>query len=478
MASPSARDSATVVGSGPNGLAAAVELARAGVAVRVLEARATIGGGSRTAELTLPGLHHDVCSTIHPLANASPFFRGLQLENYGLEWIHPTVPVAHPLDDGTAVLLQRSIALTAQGLGADATAYRRLMEPLVGAWEDLVVDLLGPPRPPGNPLAVARFAWSAARSARALANNLFSGERARALFAGLAAHSMLPLDRLPTAGFGLLLGLLGHAVGWPLARGGSQSIVDALAANLRNLGGEIVTETNVKSLAQLTGSGATLFDVTPRQLLAIAGDRLPERYRHQLQRFRYGPGAFKVDWALRGPIPWTATECELAATVHLGGTLEEIARSESAVWRGRSPEQPYVILVQPSLFDPTRAPAGQHAVWAYCHVPAGSSFDMTARIEAQVERFAPGFRDLVLARHALNPIELERYNANNVGGDIGGGVLDLGQFITRPTVRLDPYATPTRGIYLCSSSTPPGAGVHGLCGYFAARSALRREFGR
>jgi phytoene dehydrogenase-like protein len=465
---------AVVVGSGPNGLAAAITLAQAGWSVLVLEARDTVGGGARSAELTLPGYIHDVCSAVHPLGAGSPFFRTLPLAEHGLEWIHPPAPLAHPFDHGTAAVLERSVEATGKTLGPDAAAYRKLMAPLVADWDKLAVDLLGPLRlPPRHPLALARFGWHAIPSARRLAQRLFEDERARALFAGMAAHSMIPLDQSPTAAFGLVIGILGHAVGWPLPRGGSQRIADALACYLRSLGGEIVTGVRVESLDELPPAGAVLCDVTPRQLLRIAGQRLPAGYRRKLAGYRYGPGVFKVDWALDGPIPWQAAECMRAGTLHLGGTLEEMAAAERVVWRGEHPDKPYVLVVQPSMFDPTRAPEGKHTAWAYCHVPNGSTFDVTERIEGQIERFAPGFRDLILARSVKSAVEMEQYNPNYIGGDINGGVQDLRQLFTRPVFRLVPYSTPLKGLYICSSSTPPGGGVHGMCGHFAARAALR-----
>jgi phytoene dehydrogenase-like protein len=467
---------AVVVGAGPNGLASAITLARAGRSVLVLEGQETIGGGTRSDELTLPGFVHDVCSAIHPLGVASPFFRDLPLAQYGLEWVFPPAAVAHPFDDGSAAILERSVDATGESLGRDAAAYRRLMGPLLADWEGLASDLLGPlPVPPRHPLAMARFGLKAVRSARGLAESAFEGDRARALFAGLAAHSILPLERPVSAAFGLVLGTVAHAVGWPMARGGSGQIADALAAHLRSLGGEIVTGRCVESLDQLPPARSVLLDVTPRQVLQIAGDRLPTRYRRALGRYRYGPGVFKLDWALDGPIPWKAPACSRAGTVHLGGTLPEIAASEQAVWRGELSERPYVIVVQQTLFDPTRAPEGKHTGWAYCHVPNGSTIDMTERIEAQLERFAPGFRDLILARSVMSPTALERHDPNYIGGDINGGVQDLGQLFTRPVARLNPYTTPVRGLYLCSSSTPPGGGVHGMCGYFAAQAALSTE---
>ena len=468
---------AVVIGAGPNGLAAAITLARAGLAVQVREAADTVGGGTRTKALTLPGFAHDVCSAIHPLGLGSPFFRALPLAQYGLEWINPPVAVAHPLDDGTAVLLERSVDATAAGLGRDAAAYRRLMAPLVHDWDAIAATILGPLRLPRRPLALAHFGALALLPARLLAERLFREERARALFAGIAAHAILPLEQPATAAFGLVLGALGHIVGWPLPRGGSQAIADALAATLRALGGEIVVGAPVDSLEDLPPSRAVLGDITPRQLLRLAGDRLPARYRYRLGRFRYGPAAFKLDYALDGPIPWRAADCARAATVHLGGTLAEIAASEQAMARGRPTARPFVLLTQCSLFDPSRAPPGQHTAWAYCHVPNGATVDMTTAIEAQIERFAPGFRERIRARTVTPPAALERYNANYIGGDINGGQADLRQLFTRPTPSLRPYRTPVPGLYLCSASTPPGGGVHGMCGYWAARTALRDCFG-
>jgi phytoene dehydrogenase-like protein len=468
-----ARTDAVVVGSGPNGLAAAVALARRGVSVQVLEASDTIGGGARSAELTLPGFIHDICSAIHPMAAASPFFNELPLDRFGLEWIHPSAPLAHPLDDGTAAVMERSVDATADGLGPDAAAYRKLFGPLAAAGADLFRDLLGPLRIPRHPIAAARFGFRALRSAKGLAESRFTTERARALFGGLVGHAILPLDIVPSAAIGLMLATAGHAVGWPLARGGSQRIADALAGYLRSLGGTIVTGRRVQSLDELPPARATLLDLTPRQILAIAGPKLPDRYRRQLERFRYGPGVFKVDWALDGPIPWRAPECRRAATVHVGGTLAEMAVSERDAWEGRHAERPFVLLAQHTPFDASRAPTGKHTAWGYCHVPHGSTTDMTERIEAQVDRFAPGFRDRILAKHVFAPADLERHNANIVGGDITGGRNTLGQLFTRPAVRLNPYSTPVPGLYICSASTPPGGGVHGMCGYFAARSALR-----
>jgi phytoene dehydrogenase-like protein len=462
---------AIVIGSGPNGLAAAITLALAGHSVLVYEASEIIGGGVRTTELTLPGYMHDVCSGVHPLAAGSPFFRTLPLAQYGLEWIQPPAPLAHPFDDGTAVVLEREAEITAKALGEDGAAYRKLMNPFIADWGFLEEALLGPPSFPRHPLALARFGLRALRSASGLAENWFQGERASALFAGLAAHSMLPLERSPSAAFGLLLGITAHTIGWPFPRGGAQHIADALASYLHSLGGEIVTGRRIESLDDLPAARVILCDVTPRQLLRIAGGDLPETYRSRLARFRYGPAAYKVDYALAGPVPWRAAECARAGTVHLGGTLAEIAFAERAPWHGRHAEHPFVLLAQPSLFDPTRAPAGKHTIWAYCHVPNGSKFEMVERIERQIERFAPGFRERVLARSVMTPLMFERHNANLVGGDISGGANDLWQLLLRPT--LSHYSTPIRGLYLCSSSTPPGGGVHGMCGYHAARAALK-----
>jgi phytoene dehydrogenase-like protein len=462
---------AVVVGSGPNGLAAAITLARAGRSVLVVEAAETIGGGVRSVELTLPGFVHDVCSAIHSLAKASHFFRELPLAEHGLELVDPPVPLAHPLDDGTAVMLERSVDETAAALGPDARAYRKLMAPLVERSNELEPFILGRSPVPRRPLAAARFGLLGLRSAVGLADR-FKGERARALFAGLAAHSIQDLHRSPTASFGLVLGLFAHTHGWPLVRGGSQQIADALAAYLRSLGGEIETGRRVDSVDELPQSEVRMLDVTPRQVLRVAGHRLPGRYLRALRRYRYGPGVFKADWALDGPVPWSADGCERSATLHIGGSLEEIAASERAVWRGEVSERPFVLVAQQSLFDPTRAPDGKQTLWAYCHVPNGSKVDMTERIESQIERFAPGFRELVLERSIRGPAEIERENENYVGGDIAGGVQDLRQLYTRPAIRLNPYSTPVDGLYICSSSTPPGGGVHGLCGYYAAQSAL------
>ena len=467
---------ALVVGSGPNGLAAAVTLARAGVPALVYEAMDEIGGGTRTAELTLPGYLHDVCSAVHPMGAASPFFRDLPLAERGLEWVQPDVPMAHPFDDGTAALLGRGTEDTAATLDAvDRRAYRDLMDPLVERWEALMIDALGPPlRIPRHPLLMARFGLRALRSATGLARARFRGPRARALFGGIAAHVLDPLERVPTAAFGLMLALPAHVVGWPFARGGSRRIASALAAELEAAGGRIETGRRIDDLGELPPHDALLLDLTPRQVLSIARDRLPPGYRRRLERYRYGPGVFKLDWALSEPIPWTADGCHRAGTVHLGGALEAIAASARAAWDGRTADDPFVLLSQPTLFDRTRAPAGGHVAWAYMHVPHGSETDFTEALERQVERFAPGFRDVILARSARTAADMERDNPNLVGGDIAGGTQGLRQVLFRPVARLDPYATPVDGLFLCSSSTPPGGGVHGMCGYHAARSALRR----
>lgn len=466
---------AVIVGSGPNGLAAAIVLAQAGCSVLVLEAKDTPGGGCRSRELTLPGFMHDVCSAIHPLALASPFFRTLPLEQYGLHWIHPPAAVAHPLDDGTAMLLKRSIKETAATLGNDAQRYERFMDGLVAHWDDMAHAFLGPLRPASfrHPFALVPFGLPALTSARWLAEHRFSGKRARALLAGISAHALLPLEQVVSAAPGLLLAIAGHVSGWPIPQGGSQRIIDALLAYLRVLGGEVVTGKEVTSMDDLPSARVVLFDVGPHQLLRIAGQRFPARYVRSLQRFRYGPGVFKLDYALDGPVPWKAPECLLAGTVHLGGTFEEIALSERQAWQGIPPARPCVLVAQQSLFDTTRAPTGKHTLWVYCHVPNGSTFDMTERVESQIERFAPGFRERILARHVMNTADMEQYNANYIGGDMSGGVMDLRQLFTRPVPRLNPYSTPAKGIYLCSSSTPPGGAVHGMCGYFAAQSALR-----
>ncbi len=472
---PETPSSATVVGSGPNGLAAAIELARAGVRAEVFEAAERPGGGCRSAELTLPGFRHDVCSAIHPFAAASPFLRELPLHEHGLLWLQPPAPLAHPFDDGSAVLLARSVDDTAENLGpADARRYRRIIAPLARNIDALAGAILRPLHIPRHPLVLARYGPRGIRSVQHLART-FDGERARALLGGMAAHSMLRLDQSPTAGVALLFAAVGHALGWPAPQGGADAIPAALTSYLTGLGGTVTTGRRIESFGEVD-DGVVLLDVTPRQVLELAREQLPQRYVRRLQRYRYGPGVFKVDWALDAPIPWLAEDCARAGTLHLGGTLEEIAASERAAWNGDDGDRPFVLLAQQSPFDETRAPAGKHTPWAYCHVPHGSAADMTARIEAQVERFAPGFRDLILARSARGPRELQSHNANLVGGDISGGANTLDQLFFRPTFRRVPYAIPAGGLYICSSSTPPGGGVHGMCGYHAAHAALEAAF--
>jgi phytoene dehydrogenase-like protein len=483
----SGRRDAVVVGSGPNGLAAAITLARAGKSVLVIEGAESLGGGMRSAELTLPGFLHDICSSVQALSPVSPFFRDLPLRDFGLELIAPGIAMGHPLDDRTAAVCFRSVDETADGLGCDRVAYRGLIGPPAARAEALFSEILRPIHVPRHPLALARFGRRAMASAEHLVNTSFRGVHARALMAGAAAHAVLPLDRRPTAAFGLVMLLSAHAGGWPFVRGGSQQLANALAGYLQSLGGEIATGTPVRSLSELPAARAVLLDGSPRQLLALGGTGaagpgltagrcgLPKGYASALRKFRPGPGVHKVNWALSGPIPWSAPELARAGTVHVGGTFEEVAEGEKEAWAGRCPERPFVLLVQPSVFDPSRAPAGCHAPWGYCHVPNGSTFDMTERIEAQVERFAPGFRRLVLARHVMSTVDLERHNPNLIGGDITGGANCLRQVLARP-VLLKPYSTRVRGLYLCSASTPPGGGVHGMCGFLAARLALRECF--
>lgn len=460
---------AVVVGSGPNGLTAAILLARAEYEVTVLEAQPEVGGGCRSAALTLPGFIHDVCSAVHPLAVCSPVFASFPLEQHGLEWIHPATPLAHPFDDGTCLLAERSVEETAAQFGTGEALYRKLAAPLVRNWDALLEDALAPPHIPRHPAILARFTALAAWPATAAARMFFRTPQARGLFAGMAAHSIRPLESPGTAAFGWIFMLSAHAAGWPIARGGSQSIADALASYLRSLGGSILVNSPVRSLSELDPEATVLCDVTPRQFVKLARGRLPDTYGRRMVAWRYGPGVFKIDWALSGPIPWKARGCARAATVHLGASLEEIAESERLA-RGRTP---FVLLAQPSLFDSTRAPAGRHTAWAYCHVANGSLADMTQAIEAQVERFAPGFRDRVLARHTMAPFEMEQRNGNLIGGDIAGGANTLRRLLARPSPSL--YRTPLRNVYLCSSSTPPGAGVHGMCGYHAVRTVQSIE---
>ena len=451
-------------------------MAQKGLKVVILEAKNTIGGGMRSAELTLPGFVHDICSAIHPLGLGSPFFQTLPLEKYGLEWIHPDIPLAHPFDDGKVVLLERSVEKTAQALGADRKTYKNLIGAFAKDWDKLSQDILGPFHFPKHPLLMAHFAYYAIRSAEGLIQSRFREKEAKALFAGLSAHSIMSLDKWITASFGMVLGILGHAVGWPLPKGGSQKIADALGRYLESLGGKIVTGVNVESLDALPSAKVILCDITPKQLLQIAGDRLPQNYRKELEAYRYGPGVFKIDWALSCPVPWKSRECLRAGTVHVGGDAEEIFVSEKTVWNGQLSKKPFILLAQQSLFDTTRAPPGKQTLWGYCHVPNGSTADMTQIIEEQIERFAPGFQDCILARSTRTAMDLQFYNANNIGGDINGGVQDIKQLFTRPVARIVPYSTPVKGLYFCSSSTPPGGGVHGMCGYHAAHASLKECF--
>ena len=463
---------ACIIGAGPNGLAAAVTLAQRGVHVDVFEAQVQAGGAARTLELTLPGFLHDFGSAVHPLAAGSPFFSSLPLQARGLQWIHSAAPLAHPLDDGTAVTLERDLRDAESVLGTDGKPWRRLMQPFVRHWWDLSAEILRPLHVfTRHPILLARFGLAAFPSARMLAH-LFRSERTKALFAGLAAHSFLSLDEPLSAAFGVILGVAAHAVGWPIPRGGAQSLTNALCTHLASLGGRVKTSTRIEDLSALKDYDAILCDVTPHQLLRIARNRFPTRFAHRLAKYRYGPAVFKVDYALHSPIPWKAADCARAATVHLGGTFQEIAASEYAMSLGRHSERPFVLLAQPSLVDPTRAPAGKHIAWAYCHVPNSSSVDMLEALESQIERFAPGFRDCVLARRVFSPAALEEMDANLIGGDISGGAMDLRQFFFRPTWRH--YATPVHNVYICSSSTPPGGGVHGMCGYCAAKLAVSR----
>ena len=467
---------AVVVGSGPNGLAAAITLQRAGLAVLLVEGSSTVGGGMRSGELTLPGYVHDICSAVHPMAAGSPFFKSLPLRDHGLELIEPPVLAGHPFEDGRAAVLLRSAGDTACRLGADGDTYLKLFEPLVKSWPGIVRDVLGPLGIPRHPIAMSRFGIEALGSATSVVKR-FRSVAARGLFAGMAAHSFLPLTQLTSAAIGIVLLVVGHLDGWPIPKGGSQSIANALASYFISLGGKIETGFYVKSLEQLPSSRAVLFDVTPRQLLQIAGQKFSSFYRWQLRRYRYGMGVFKIDWALAEPVPFIAPECREAGTVHIGNSFEEIAQSEAEAASGRHPERPFVLLAQQSRFDPGRAPKGKEVAWGYCHVPNNSQIDMTDAIEKQVERFAPGFRDRILARHTMNTAAMEQHDPNYVGGDINGGVIDLGQLFTRPALRFSPYRTSAKGLYICSASTPPGGGVHGQCGYHAANRALKDIFG-
>ena len=469
---------AVIVGAGPNGLSAAIELGRAGLSTLVVEASETPGGGCRSGERTLPGFIHDHCAAVHPLGASSTFFRSLGLERHGLEWVESPALLAHVVDEHTVLTLERTLDAAEARFGRDGRAYRALVEPFVERWDELYPMVLGPLRFPARPLLMGRFGLKALRSMRGLARSHFTQEPVRALLAGISAHAMVPLDALATASFALVLAISGHTAGWPIARGGSQAITSALVAVLREHGGELELGHTVTDIAELPRARAYLFDITPRQLLAIAGDRLPARYRQRLAAFRYGPGVYKLDWALRAPIPWRDPACARAITVHLSGSFDDIEAANRAVHAGTISDKPFVLLAQPSLFDPTRAPAGMHTAWAYCHVPHGSAIDASAAIEGQIERYAPGFRDIVVARASRNAVEMERHNPNYVGGDINGGFAGLSQLFFRPVARVDPYATPAPDIFLCSSSTPPGGAVHGMCGYWASQSVLRRVFGR
>lgn len=466
---------AVVVGAGPNGLAAAITLQKTGLSVLLLEAKATIGGGLRTEELTLPGFRHDVCSAIHPMAVASPFLQSLPLEQFGLQYIHPPVCVAHPLDGGDAALLYRSLNRTATLLEKDGNVYHKLYDPLVRHWPDIAADALAPLTIPRHPLYMAQFGLHAMTPATILARR-FATTKAKALWAGVAAHAITPLSSVASSAIGLVLTIAGHTTGWPLPKTGSAAIAHAMAAYFESLGGKIETNTPVKTLSQLPSTRAVLFDLGPKQLLDIAGHRFSKTYKSQLSRYRYGPGVFKIDWALDAPIPFTNELCRQAGTVHIGGTLEEIAFGEHEAWHGRDTDKPFVLLAQQSLFDPTRAPLGKHTAYAYCHVPNGSTRDYTETIETQIERYAPGFKERILARHTLDTAALETYNANYIGGDIIGGAADIRQLFTRPALRSSPYRTAAKGLYLCSASTPPGGGVHGLCGFHAAKRVLKDLF--
>lgn len=477
MSSTLSNYDAFVIGSGPNGLAAAIALAQQGLKVKIFEAKDTIGGGTRTLELTEPGFKHDICSAVHPTAVSSPFFKSLPLGDYGLEWIHPDFPVAHPLENGEAVITEKSFENTLARLDSDSKNYRKLFKDFVDSWEYLSEDLFGTLRIPNHPLSMMRFGWYGMFSSNLLSNSFFKQERTKAYFSGLAAHSILPLDNAFTASFGLVLGTTVHSVGWPVAKNGSHSITKALAGFFRFLGGEIELNSHIESLNELPSGKPILFDLTPRQVLTIADNKIPDALKDKLLRFNYGPGAFKIDFALSEPVPWLNEECRKAGTLHLGGSMKEIAYSEKQVWNGEHPEKPYVLVSQPSLFDESRAPEGKHVLWSYCHVPNGSTENMEERIINQIERYAPGFRDIIISTSTMNAMDFEKYNPNYIGGDINGGAQNLKQLFGRPLMKWDPYKLPVDQLYICSSSTPPGGGVHGMSGFNAARSVLKNEFG-
>jgi phytoene dehydrogenase-like protein len=468
---------AVVIGAGPNGLSAAIQLARHNLSVCVLEANIQIGGGTRTEELTLPNFHHDVCSAIHPMGLISPFFKSLPLQEYGVTWINPPIALAHPLDTAPAAFLKPSLEATIEAMETDGANYADLMNYFVHHGGNLMDEILKPLRVPNHPFLMARFGLFAMRSAASLAKSKFKTDRGRALFAGCAAHSVVDLNKIATASFGITLALVAHLAGWPIIHGGSQKIIQALANYFNKLGGEIKTGRRISSLKEIPACKVILMALTPRQVSALAADELPDRFRKKLIRFKYGPAVFKMDWALKQPIPWKDQTCLQAATVHLGGSFREIIQSEADAWNGKINKKPFVIVAQQSLFDSTRAPADKHTGWAYCHVPNGSNEDVSDIIESQIERFAPGFRDIILARHSYNAEQLQQHNENLIGGDIGGGANNFAQFLARPVLKWDPYATPNPRIFICSSSTPPGGGVHGMCGFYAANSALKKVFG-
>ena len=468
---------AIIVGSGPNGLSAAILLAQQGLSVKVIEAKDTIGGGTRTQHLTEPGFLHDVCSAVHPTALSSPFFKTLPLEQFGLKWIHPTYPVAHPFEDGEAVIVSKSMEETIHNLGIDSESYKQLFTPFSENWDQLSRDLFAPIRIPNKPYQMLKFGFYGMRSAKALTDSIFNSAQVKAYFAGLAAHSIIPLEKLFTASFGLILGSSVHSVGWPIAKGGSISIADALSDYFKSLGGVIETGNRIVNLTDIPSAKSVLFDLTPHQIINIVGDSLPSTFKKRFQKFKYGPGAFKIDFALSEPVPWKNLKCRQAGTLHLGGSFGDIAYSERETWKGNHPDKPYVLVSQPSVFDDSRAPRGKHTLWAYCHVPNGSDRDYTEEIISQIERYAPGFKDTIISKHTISATEFETYNPNYIGGDINGGAQTVGQLLGRPIFKWDPYKLTNKGMYICSSSTPPGGGVHGMCGYHAAKSALKHEFG-